>query len=153
MYLLTLTVTLLLASSTTSVPGLLCKSIKPVPDEFRRATAVFSGEAISQEFVELKEESSRELGGGALVTKFKVRRWWKGGAADEVTVHTSALRKDSGILTLAEVARFQVGEVYLVYAFGPAEELRNKACSRTGALNRAEEDMRQLGEGYAPTEK
>jgi len=150
MYLHTLTVTLLLALGSTSTLGLLCGGIRSPSDEVRRATAVFSGEAISQKFVESKDESARELGGGALVTKFKVTRWWKGGAAEEITIHTSAQRIDGGISMLAEVVRFEVGEAYLVYAFGPTEELRNGLCSRTARSEGAEEDLRHLGKGYAP---
>ena len=154
MPLLMVTVTLFLTLSLTPAARMLCEPPRPAPDELRRADAVFSGRAISQEYVERGEAGFVErLGGSALATKFRVGRWWKGGAAEEVIVYTSALKKNDGILTMAEDARFQVGESYLVYAFGPADELRTRSCTRTVELGRAGEDVRQLGGGYEPEEK
>jgi hypothetical protein len=121
--------------------------------ELHRATAVFAGEVVTQEFRELKDEASRErLGEGALVTRFKVERWWKGGEAKEVEVFTTAAQEGAEIHTLPEDVRFRVGQKYLVYAFGPAEELRTRRCSRTRGLKDAGEDIPEPGADSAADE-
>jgi hypothetical protein len=109
--------------------------------ELHRATAVFAGEVVTQEFRELKDEASRErLGEGALVTRFKVE------------IFTTAAQEGAEIHTLPEDVRFRVGQKYLVYAFGPAEELRTRRCSRTRGLKDAGEDIPEPGADSAADE-
>jgi hypothetical protein len=130
---------------------LMCEPPQSPRIELGRAAAVFSGRAISKEYVELKGgETNEGLGKGAFVTKFKVEKWWKGGNGDEVIVYTSAAKVNGGIKMLAEDANFQVGEKYLVYAFGSSKLLRTRSCTRTSTLEYSEDDLLALGKGAAP---
>ncbi len=54
---------------------------------------------------------------------------------------------------MAEDFRFWKGERYLVYAYSRAGNLQTSGCSRTRELARAEEDLRELGEGNLPERK
>ena len=156
MYVLIFIAILLLPPPAATPPvSILCLPPPPARVVLEGATAVFYGEAISQEYRDLPASNSPErLHGGALITRFKVERWWKGGTAEVAVVYTTASERDGQILTLAEDMRFEVGKRYLVYAFGPAEELRTGICSRTRVFGHlAEEDMRELGEGYPPVQE
>lgn len=143
---------LLLAMGPCPASGCLCSPPRPVRDEVREAVAVFSGEAVFQEYMELTEGSPdyERLGGGALVTRFKAGQWWKGGAPEDVVVYTSASKSHDVVWTIAEDARFRVGERYLVYAYAAGDKLRTRVCTRTAELSRAEEDLRELGKGSEP---
>jgi hypothetical protein len=145
-----LAVTLLLLTG--GAAELRCPGRPGVTDAFSRATAVFSGEAVSKEYRRVDLSASGGVGElEVLAVKFKVKRWWKGGAAREAFLYTSVTRTPGyGISSHAEGFAFTKGESYLVYAYGPPDRLRTNACTRTSLLARAGEDLHALGEGSAP---
>jgi hypothetical protein len=48
---------------------------------------------------------------------------------------------------------FADGKEYLVYASGQEERLVTSACTRTRELEKAGEDLKELGEGYESERK
>ena len=119
------------------------------------STAVFSGEVISEQYWDLKDDPAGEpMDVKVLVVKLKVKRWWKGNGAEEVDLYTSARKYPDGTTSLmAEDFRFRKGESYLVYAYGNQAKLRTDGCTRTRILAEAEEDLRELGESRVPEKK
>jgi hypothetical protein len=94
-------------------------------EELRRKDAVFSGEvtSINRERIE-----------------FKVEKFWKGPRAKKVSI-----RYELSDCTYLFVA----GKKYLVYAFGK-EILETDKCTRTKELDKASDDLKELGEGKEP---
>ena len=82
--------------------------------------AVFSGEVVSEEYRDIKADPPSEPGDAkALIIKLKVKRWWKGNGAEEVSLYTSVRKYPDGRISVdAEDFRFRKGESYLVYAYG-----------------------------------
>ncbi len=137
--------------------GLECPPRASVADALSRATAVFSGEVVAEEYRRVDYSASGGVGEArVLVVKFKVERWWKGGDAEDVFLYTSVMKTPDGrrIATSEEAFfSFRKGESYLVYAYGPPDKLRTSGCARTKNLTQAGEDLRELGEGNAPKRK
>lgn len=104
---------------------------KSVEGAVKASKAVFSGKVVS-----FKEEN------GLKQARFKVAESWKGVETEEVIVLVNA--------RLAESPRYRVGESYLVFAVERDGKLFTGACSRTKQLDRAAEDLKQLGEGTRP---
>lgn len=129
-----------------------CNARLSVADEFKRVSAVFAGEAVAEEYRDIT--FGKEAGAKVLVVKFKVEKWWKGGETEEVYLYTS-IRKfpDGSTRKFGENFHFNKGESYLVYAYDFEDKLRTSQCRRTKTLAKAEEDMRELGEGSEPTKK
>ena len=98
-----------------------------ITKKFNNATAVFVGEVV-------------EL--NVLKVKFKLDKLWKGEAIDEITM----LAIENAQVFSSCDYKFALGEKYLVYAYGPVEELKTHACSRTRPARYAERDMRELEE-------
>jgi hypothetical protein len=96
-------------------------------EELQRKDAVFSGEVISRDFISAKVE-------------FKVEKFWKGPRAKEIS-----LKYIGSDCTYP----FVVGKKYLVYAFGK-EILETDICTRTKELDKASDDLKELGEGKEP---
>jgi hypothetical protein len=96
-------------------------------EELQRKDAVFSGEVISRDFKTAKVE-------------FKVEKVWKGLGAKRI-----ALKYIGSDCTYP----FVVGKKYLVYAFGK-EILETNTCTRTKELDKAADDLKELGEGKEP---
>lgn len=130
-----------------------CIARRAVSEEFSRSSAVFSAVAIAEEYRPVKQNEdgkSEEV----LVVRFAVEQWWKGSGDEEVVLYTSATRlPDGGSRIWSEDFHFQVGERYLIYAFGSAERLSTNGCSRTSKLENAAEDLQELGEGMKPVKK
>lgn len=148
---LLLAITLLVLQSN-AVPASRCFKRGSASDELKSSTAVFSGQAIAEEYrpVESKEERLPE-GGEVLVIRFAVENWWKGSGGEEAVLYTGVTRYPNGYTKMfAEDFTFRVGEKYLVYAFGAKDSLRTDGCRRTTELEKAEEDLRELGEGKPP---
>lgn len=132
-----------------------CLQPRSVSDELKNSTAVFSGIAIAEEYrpVDIKRDSMLE-GGEALVIRFAVEHWWKGSRDAEVILHTGVTRYPNGIISFfSEDFTFQIGEKYLVYADTSGGNLRTDGCRRTKKLEKAEEDLRDLGEGKLPVRR
>jgi hypothetical protein len=114
-------------SSLTDQRALACSCARPgnPREELRRRDAVFSGEvtSINREKIE-----------------FKVEKFWKGPRAKKVSI-----RYEQSDCTYV----FVTGKKYLVYAFGK-EILETDICTRTKELDKASDDLKELGEGKEP---
>lgn len=78
-----------------------------------------------------------------VVATFEVERVWRGPSTATIQVATP---ENPGICGYA----FEVDRSYLVYANERDGELQTSIATRTTALEGAEEDLRELGEGGAP---
>ncbi len=107
------------------------------------ATAVFTGTV-----VDIKEpfrKPFRPMNSLDLVeVTFQVGTMWKGPLDKTLMASTAASGASCGF-------RFQEGYDYIVYAWGEESDLWAGLCSRTGSLSHAAEDLKQLGEGRAPS--
>ena len=94
-------------------------------EELQRKDVVFSGEVtgINRERIE-----------------FKVEKLWKGRRAGKLSIRYE--QSDCTYL-------FVVGKKYLVYAYGK-EILEMDICTRTKELDKASDDLKELGEGKEP---
>jgi hypothetical protein len=138
-------------------PGLAseCWARRSVSDEMRNSTVVFSGKAVAEEYrpIVIPPPGWPE-GGEILVIKFSVERWWKGSGEEEVSLYTGVSRWPGGYTRIfGEDFNFTVGEKYLVYAFGEVDNLTTLVCDRTTKLEKADEDLKALGEGTLPKKK
>lgn len=113
-----------------------------VRDAVNDADVVFSGKVIS-----IQDYRAR----------FKVERVWKGSLPTYVTsfMHKISVENWGGKRrTIIEEGtcdyEFNNGESYLVYAKG--KHLKPVICSRTKVLASAQEDLKELGEGHAPSD-
>jgi hypothetical protein len=93
----------------------------------KSATAVFSGKVMSI------ENQSTLL----VRVTFLVESAWKGQVAKSVTIQTGGGGGDCGY-------RFEIGERYLVYAYGSAESLSTNICQRTRPLSASAVDRKSL---------
>jgi hypothetical protein len=116
-------------SSLTDQRALACSCARPgnPREELRRRDAVFSGEVISRDLKSAKVE-------------FKVLKFWKGPRAKKIS-----LKYIESTCTYP----FVVGKKYLVYASGK-EILETHICTRTKELDKASDDLKELGEGKEP---
>ena len=129
-----------------------CVGRASVAEELNSAMAVFSGHVIADEYRPVVSPVSyAPAGSEVLVVRVAVEQWWKGSGEFEVVLQTAVIRRPDGtVRRYSSDFRFRVGERYLVYAYGPAEQLRTDDCRRTAALEKAEEDLRWLGAGRLP---
>jgi hypothetical protein len=98
-------------------------------EELQRVDTVFSGEIIN-----VSEGSRGKI-------EFKVEKFWKGPRAKRISIRR---------YEQSECAYpFVVGKKYLVYAYGK-EILSTHVCTRTRDLDKASDDLRELGEGKEP---
>ena len=136
-----------------ATPVYACSCIPPEPPgiALQRASAVFVGRAAAVEdagrrllftpvfpFVQLVPR-----GFGPVTTTFEVSRIWKGPKNGRLTVEAAA---DDGMCGF----RFAQGQEYVVYASGEGSGLSTDSCSRTRALDAADEDLLALGDGIVP---
>jgi hypothetical protein len=94
-------------------------------EELRRTDAVFSGEvtSINRERIE-----------------FKVESFWKGPRSKRISIRYE--QSDCTYL-------FTVGKKYLVYAYGK-EIFETSICAGAKELDKASDDLKELGEGKEP---
>jgi hypothetical protein len=122
-----------------------------VTEEFKIATAVFSGKVIAEEYRPVGTSAGQPQGSEVLIVRIVVDRYWKGDVGKEVEMYTSVTRLPGGMIQMyAEDYHFEVGKEYLVYAFGPQDQLRTDVCKRTVKIGQAKEDLRELGKGKVP---
>ncbi len=146
---------ILLVLQSDAAPVSRCFKQQSISDELKNSTAVFSGQVIAEEYrpVNSKEDHLPE-GGEALVIRFAVERWWKGSGEEEVILYTGVTRYPNGYTRMfAEDFTFRVGEKYLVYADSSEDGLKTNGCRRTAEIEKAEEDLGELGEGKLPEKK
>ena len=113
---------LIVASDVTSAKACQC-ILQPMAAARDEATAVFQGRLERFEDVD-----------GASYAVFRVRRVWKGEVTRSVRVRASQ--------NAMCPPHLQVGRALIVYAMGPANDLRIDACSRTAF---SEDDAAELG--------
>jgi hypothetical protein len=132
-----------------------CWARRSVPEELNNSTVVFSGKAVAEEYRPIvTPQRGWPEGGEILVIKFYVERWWKGSGEGEVFLYTGVSRWPGGYTRIfTEGFNFSVGEKYLVYAFGDVDNLTTTGCERTTKLEKADEDLKALGEGRLPEKK
>lgn len=119
--------------------------------ELKKATAVFSGKVIAQEYQKVINASDKDSGAERLFVKLKADRWWKGSGDSEVILRTSIIRFPNGITEMmAEDFYFDTNENYLVYANYYKGSLATSACKRTKKLFKATDELKELGEGFLP---
>ena len=94
---------------------------KQIQNSYIGADAVFSGKV-----VEIKESpmNSRDF-----IIKFKVAKSWKGESSQEITISTA---KESAMCGF----NFEIGKIYLVYAFGKSGNFSTTNCTRTANLGK-----------------
>lgn len=126
-----------------------------VAEEFKKASCVFSAKVVAEEYRPVKPATADQPEGReVLVVKLSVERWWKGDIGEEAEMYTMVSRLPDGSSQMhAEDYRFEIGTQYLIYAFGPPERLRTSVCTRTVRIEKAEADLRELGEGNVPRKK
>lgn len=106
--------------------------ISPFNEAFSRASAVFSGEVISEEKI-----------GDTRRFVFRVEKYWKGKDASKIEISVN------------ENARYQAwfkeGGRYLIFANADSDgSLVVGRCSRSKDLEFAAEDLKKLGKGKIP---
>jgi hypothetical protein len=106
--------------------------------ERKKSKAVFVGEVIE---IIVPKTASGEPAWFAEV-RFKVQRKWKGAVTEDVSVYTGNVCCICGY-------KFEVGESYLVYAYG-TDRLSTNICTRTAKLSEAEKDLKVLGKAMPP---
>ena len=103
-----------------------------VKGALQHSTAVFAGEVTGE-----------EKNGDIKTFKFKVEKYWKGADRKEVEIFVYQ--------TARYQSPFKEGEKFLVYAVADDDgKLTVSRCSRSRALEHAEDDIKQLGEGKTP---
>ncbi|MGB7443729.1 MAG: hypothetical protein WA919_21915 [Coleofasciculaceae cyanobacterium] len=113
-----------------------CSCIQPPPPltALEQATAVFAGKVTS---INQTEPFNLEV-------TFQVSQAWKGEASSTLVVATPLNSAMCGVY-------FEIGEEYLVYAYGEENQLSTNLCSRTQLASQAEADLVMLGGGQLPT--
>lgn len=103
---------------------------------YKESKAVFIGEL-----------TSVVKNGDVKTFTFKVEKYWKGTAGEEIEISVQE--------TLRYQGWFEVGEKYLVYARGEKghEKLWEVRCSRSTRLADASEDIKKLGRAKKPVGK
>ena len=94
-------------------------------DTYEHATAVFTGKVVAID--------------GYTIT-FKVVKSWKG-SSKEMILSSGAVKGVDGTPLPEECSyQFQLGQEYLVYAFGPTEKMKAFSCSTFVLKDAAEEE-------------
>jgi len=115
-----------------AVPSALaCSCMSPPPplEALDEATAVFIGRIVCADPTDIERGFDYTI---------EVHRVWKGVSASEVLVNTDDVAM-CGLM-------MQVGDTYLVYAYGDLEALSTNNCSRSRPLQFAGEGIAELGE-------
>ena len=101
---------------------------KQVQGAFSSSDAVFSGEVI-----EIKASPTNEYD---VLVKLKINYVWKGESTREITIKTA---RDSSMCGYG----FEVGKIYLVYAYGLKDDFSTTNCSRTATFS-SKSDVKYL---------
>jgi len=112
--------------------ALACKCAPPLQPKkaLKEATAVFSGKVVKIE-IDKKTRMNR--------VSVEVEHVWKGIEKKKVVVQTFGSGITCGY-------GFKVGESYLIYCFR-SDQLSTNICTRTKPLDKAGDDIKELGEG------
>ncbi len=112
-----------------------------VKDALAKSTAVFAGKVVDLK-VPVPTGSVISTADPVTIT-FQVSEVWKGPAYRRLVIHTARSEVSCGY-------EFQMGQEYLVYAYGLETKLETNLCWRN-QLHPAKEDLAVLGQGSAPT--
>jgi hypothetical protein len=94
---------------------------------FDKATAVFEGKVVAL---------------NPYTVTLRLQKRWKGPSQNEIVLSMGAVPGFDGTPLPEECSyQFQLGEEYLVYAYGPAERLKTSACDTLTIKNAAEEEQ------------
>ncbi|MFD2702960.1 hypothetical protein ACFSVM_21195 [Paenibacillus shunpengii] len=106
-----------------------------------RKTAIFTGKLIS-----LSRPNQGMIMSSAepVSAQFEVMNVWKGELGTEATVYTATSSDSCGY------EGFEVDEEYIVFAYGPYDQLKTGLCEGTKELGSAQAELAALGEGYKP---
>jgi hypothetical protein len=116
-----------------------CAPNPPPKQAMERAAAVFTAKV-----VKINDDDGGKFTRNVTLEVIKT---WKGTNARSVTVVTA---KDGAACGYG----FEVGKTYIVYCHGDAAgTLPVGLCSRTAPIERAGDDLKELGEGKAPGDK
>jgi hypothetical protein len=153
---------LMLLFSTGIANACLCDGEDTVKEAFAGASVIFMGQYLGSEYRKgIKNEmvdlhmSTQGLPGDyeILVYRFKANRRWKGDMGNEVILVTDHARLPNGSEVISDCGLgFDVGQEYLVYAYGAKNELASDACTRTRRKARAAQDIKEL-DGLALSSK
>jgi hypothetical protein len=119
-------------------PALACSCAPPPPPKkaLEGAKAVFVGKV-----TEIKEDENTF----EYVVTFEVQSTYKGVSTKKVQVRTATSGAACGY-------GFGKGKSYLVYC-GGKDQLRASLCSRTKPIEKAKEDIAEIGDGKPPAKK
>lgn len=124
-----------------------CSCAKPgnaIEELNRDGTSVFSGRVIKK--VDQSKLDMIQSSADPISVLFQVDKTWKGVDQSQVIVKTARSSASCGY-------EFTLNEKYLVYASDRNGELKVNICSRTQAIEDAQDDLELLGVGKEPTEK
>ena len=113
-----------------------CAPNPPPKEALAKAAAVFSAKVI-------KIEDDGAAGRKVTLT---IQEVWKGVDGKTVVVSTAKSGAACGY-------GFQQDQSYLVYAYKEGAGLRVSLCSRTTPLDKAKDDLKEIGQGKAPEGK
>lgn len=117
-----------------------CAMNPSVNEAKRNSDAVFSGTVASrQDALKWFKRSSAD----PVTWTFKVDEVWKGKVAPIISVTSAESDESCGY-------EFQVGQLYVVYAYQNGDSLDVSLCSRTVPLSAAGQDLAELGSGSVP---
>ncbi len=117
-----------------------CMTAPPPRQALKEAKAVFVGEVISKEVLDVTDQYGTQP---VVRVIFSVSRKWKGVEGTEAIMHTSGWNPACGF-------RFEEGKKYLVYAYPDRWKLNvleTGICNRTVEIENAKKDLRALGRG------
>lgn len=100
---------------------------KQVKESYKQSSAVFIGEVV--EIIKKPDVFFVEI-------KFKVEKTWNNESQKEITITTGQGNGDCGY-------KFEIGEKYLVYAYGDRNNLGTNICQRT-SLSAGNKDIEFL---------
>jgi hypothetical protein len=121
-----------------------CSCVPPgtPTEELAESAAVFSATAV--DITDVSAWKGPLISGTDPVkVTFRVDTVWKGTVQQALTATTARSSASCGY-------EFERGRKYLVYARGNESELEVSLCSRTSPIERAAEDLEELGTGRAP---
>lgn len=149
----------LLLFSGKSVLACMCGNTPSVWEARDDAQVVFLGKAISSEYQKGSVSQNGTVLGEELAVRFKVERWWKGKASDEVVIFADQYRAPDQSISISTCGmEYKIGKDYLIYAVEYSFDgkfdgkLRAAYCSRSAEREDAKKDLKKLGKGYKQVE-
>ena len=122
----------------------------PPAIELTRSVAVFTGKVVGRKYID-DTIPEFNVSGRRLVVLMKVDRVWKGDINEDVVIYKQEVIQENGLTWNAGEDFHQLdNKQYLIYAYGTIDKLSVSGCSRSRDLGKADDDLKELGEGYKP---